>query len=144
MYDSPYLREHRLQDVVAALQFLASYPDYDLTLQEFRNKIASDPRSAVHWGQLFSEHPEFFRQSERGGDYSLVLRRARPKSEDRERPPLSSVELSMLIETAIHLQKHALEIHRERRWILPIILGAIGIAVAFAGTILGAMIKGTG
>jgi hypothetical protein len=139
--DSPYLREQRLQDVLAALQFLANYPDYDLTVDDFRKKIASDPRSAEDWSQVFSAHPEFFRRSERGSDYSLVLRRARPKSQERERPPLSPDELSMLIDTAIHLQKHALEMRRERRWLLPLIVSAISIVAAFAGTILGAIIK---
>jgi hypothetical protein len=140
--DRPYLQESRLQDVIAALQFLASYDDYDLTLDEFRKKIAADPRSATAWSEVFAEHPEFFRRSEGGADYSLVLRRAKPKSVDRARPPLDSAELSMLIDVAIHLQKHALEIRRERRAWLPIVLTAIGILAAFAGTILGAYIKG--
>lgn len=142
MHDSPYLKEHRLQDVLAALQFLANYPDYDLTLAEFRKVIAADPRSATAWSEVFADHPEFFRQSEGGADYSLVLRRARPKSDDRRRPALSSSELSILIDTAIHLQKHALEMRRERRAWLPIILTAVGIIAAFAGTLLGAYIKG--
>ena len=90
MEDSPYLKEYRLQDVLAALQLLANYPDYDLTLADFRKKIAVDPKSATAWSEVFADHPEFFRQSEGGADYSLVLRRARPKSEDRLRPPLSS------------------------------------------------------
>ena len=144
MYQPPYLRQHRLQDVLTALQFLASYPDYDLTTEDFRKKIAFDPRSAPDWDTVLSQHPEFFRKSERGGDYSLVLRRARPKSADRERPPLSPAELSMLIDTAIHLQKHELEMRRERRWILPLVLTAVGIMTAFAGAIIGAWIKGKG
>jgi hypothetical protein len=142
MEGSPYLKEHRLQDVLAALQFFANYHDYDLTLAEFRKVIATDPKSATAWSEVFADHPEFFRQSEGGADYSLVLRRARPKAEDRLRPPLSSPELSMLIDTAIHLQKHALEIRRERRAWLPILLTAVGIIAAFAGTLLGAYIKG--
>jgi hypothetical protein len=140
---NPYLKEYRLQDVLAALQFLASYRDYDLTLEEFRTKIAVNPKSAGNWTEVFAEHPEFFRQSEGSADYSLVLRRARQKEDDRRRPPLSSSELSMLIDTAIHLQKQALEIRRERRWWLPIVLTAVGIVAAFAGTILGAIIKGS-
>jgi hypothetical protein len=48
----------------------------------------------------------------------------------------------MLIDTAIHLQKHALEMRRERRAGLPILLTAVGIMAAFVGTLLGAYIKG--
>ena len=143
--EGPYLREqHRLQDVLAALQFLANYPDYDLTSQELCNRIA--PRSADDWDTVLSEHPEFFRKSKHGGDYSLVLRRAKPKSGNREHhPALEPAELSMLIETAIHLQKHELEMRRERRWPLPIFLTAIGeSATALAGTLLGVWIKSGG
>ena len=142
MGNSPYLQEHRLQDLFAAVQFLAAYPDYDLTGAEFRKKIATNPKSAGDWNEVFAEHPEFFRQSEGGADYSLVLRRARPKTGAGLRPPLDSSEISMLFDTAMHLQKHALEIRRERRAFLPIALTAVGIAAAFAGTILGAIIKG--
>jgi hypothetical protein len=142
MNQSPYLLEYRLQDVLAALQFLANYPDYDLTLKDFRKRIAADPKSAKNWGDVFVDHPEFFRQSESGGDYSLILRRARPKADDDLRPPLSSSELSMLIDTAINLQKHALEIRREKRAWIPLVLTGVGILGAFLGTILGAAIKG--
>jgi hypothetical protein len=142
MKKSPYLLEHRLQDVIAALQFLANYPDYDLTLEEFRKRIGGEPGSAKSWDIVFSEHPEFFRKSVKEDDYSLVLRRARPKSEDGLRPPLSASELSMLIDASIHLQKHALEIRRDRRSWFPILLTGVGIIAAFGGTIIGAMIKG--
>src|SRR6266851_2246682 len=142
MTKSPYLVEHRLQDVLAALQFLAIYPDYDLDVEDFRKKIAADPKSAKTWSEVFADHPEFFRQSERHGDYSLVLRRARPKDKEKdERPPLSSSELSMLIDSAIDLQTHALEIRKDKRAWLPIVMTGIGILAVFLGTILGAMIK---
>jgi hypothetical protein len=143
MTEPPYLREHRLQDVLAALQFFANYPDYDLTVEDFRKKIAFGPRSGGDWGTVLWEHPEFFRKSERGADYSLILRRAKPNSDDREHPALSSAELAMLIDTAIHLQKYELDMRaeRERRWLFPIILSAIGIVAAFAGTLLGVWIK---
>jgi hypothetical protein len=140
----PYLREYHLQDVLAALQFFANYPDYDLTVEEFRQKIGFSPRSGGDWDTLLWEHPEFFRKSERGADYSLILRRARPNPDDHKHPALSPAELSMLIDTVIHLQKHELDMYRDRRWLFPIILSAIGIVTAFAGTLLGVWIKGNG
>lgn len=142
MNPSPYLYEYRLQDVVAALQFLATYPDYDLELTDLREKIARDPKSADNWGTLLGEHPEFFRRSELRGDFSLILRRAKPKEPNGHRPPLASAELSLLIDTAIHLHKHALELKRENRAWLPLLLSGIGIIAALAGTILGAILKG--
>lgn len=139
----PYLLPNRLQDVLAALQFMACHPDYDLTLDEFRKRIAFEPRSAKSWGGVFPDHPEFFRQSERGNDYSLVLRRARPKGEDRLRPPLVPSELTMLMDIAINLQRQALEMRRERRAWLPFLLTGTGIVGSLLGAILGAMIKGS-
>jgi hypothetical protein len=47
----------------------------------------------------------------------------------------------MLIETAVHLQKHALEMRRERRWLVPVVVSIFGTLGAFAGAIVGAMIK---
>jgi hypothetical protein len=141
MNESPYLREQRLQDVIAALQFLGSYDDYDLTLGKFREKIAAEPRSATNWGEIFAEHPEFFRQSEHGKDYSLVLRRSKEKLDNGLRPPLTENEMSMLINISIHLQKHALEMHREKRALYPIILTAVGILATLAGTLVGAALK---
>jgi hypothetical protein len=138
---NPYLNDYRLSDVLAALQFFATYKDYDLTVKEFCERMPAKPVSADSWRNVFDEHPEFFRQSERGRDYSLVLRRAKSK-EDDDRPPLSSSELSMLVDTAINLQKHAIEIHRERRAKWPIIISGAGAVAAFAGALLGVIIKG--
>jgi hypothetical protein len=76
---SRYLVEYRLQDVLAALQFPATHDGYDLREGNVRTKIAPPRGSAKRWGEVFADHPKFFRQSEYGGDYSLILRRARPK-----------------------------------------------------------------
>ena len=108
MRDSPYLKVGRLGDVLAALQFLARYKDYDLTDEELREKIAASPTSAASWAEVLTEHPEFFRQSEHGKDFSLVLRRTNSKV-DGIRPPLEPAELSLLVETATFLQRHAVD-----------------------------------
>lgn len=73
-----------------------------------------------------------------------MIRRAKPKGADGKQPPLEPSELSLLIDTAIHLQKHALELKKESRAWLPLLLTVVGVVAAFAGTILGAMIKATG
>jgi hypothetical protein len=141
-----YLSPHRLEDVLAALQFFASYPDYDLTIEQFRDRIAFNARSAGDWGVVLDEHSEFFRKSAHGGDYSLVLRRARPGpgKEHHRHPELDRAELSMLIETAIHLQKHELEMVREQKSKVALLVSAVGILAAFLGTLLGAWIKSGG
>jgi hypothetical protein len=137
MNSEPYLKTYRLQDVLAAIQLLANYPDYDLTPGDVREKIAGNPRSASQWSEVLLEHPEFFRRSEKEGDFSLVLRRAKPKNQDRLRPVLSADELNMLVITAVNLQKQALEIQKERRWWLPIATSVFVAVAGFAGSILG-------
>ena len=110
----PYLQDNRLQDVLAAIQLLANFPDYDLVESDFREKIAGNPRSADAWHKVLLDHPEFFRQSEHEKDFSLVLRRAKPKNENGLRPALTSDELNLLVSTAVNFQKQALEIQKER------------------------------
>jgi hypothetical protein len=141
MNHSPYMQDERLQDVIAAIQFLASFSDYDLTAEKFREKIGIEPRSAKKWSDIFADHPEFFRKSETGNDYSLIMRRAKQKGGDSLRPPLSAPEMAMLFDTAMHLQKHALEMRREGRALYPYIVSAGGAIAAFLGAILGALIR---
>jgi hypothetical protein len=120
---------------------LANYDDYDLTAGKFREKIGFDPKSAKEWSQIFAEHAEFFRKSEQADDYSLILRRAKSKTAEGIRPTLSSSEFSLLFETAMHLQKHDLELQRERRAWVPVLMTGMAIVSALAGTVIGALIK---
>ncbi len=142
MSGDPYLMRYRLQDVLAAIQLLASYPDYDLTPVDFREKIAGNARSAREWSEVLLDHPEFFRRSENEGDFSLVLRRAKPKNQDGLRPVLTPDELNLLVTTAVNLQKQAQEIQKERRAWLPIAASILGAIAGFAGSVLGAYIGG--
>jgi len=138
---NPYLRDNRMQDVIAAIQFLGHYEDYDLTDDDFRRRIAFDPKSADSWSGVFEQHPEFFRKSEHADDYSLILRRAKKKTAEGHRPQLSEAEVAMLVDAAIHLQKHALEMQRERRAWVPLLMTGIGILATLAGTVLGAWLR---
>ena len=53
---------------------------------------------------------------------------------------LTPDELATLIETAIHLQKQALEFRRDRRAWLPLAASVLAAFTAFAGSIIGAAI----
>jgi hypothetical protein len=139
MMRSPYLEANRLQDVIAALQFLGTYKDYKLSAQEWDKQLKSQPMSAGGlWSRLFSEHPEFFRESDSG--VSLVWRRALRHDEEDRRPPLESKDIGMMIDAAIRLRQAAVEDRRERRWWLPIVVAVI----TFIGALLGAWIGAKG
>jgi hypothetical protein len=85
MNHRPYLQDQRLQDVIAAIHFLSSFNDYDLTAEKFREKIAIEPRSAKDWRDIFADHPEFFRKSETGACAEVLIEARKREQEARER-----------------------------------------------------------
>lgn len=162
--ESPYLKPHRLEDVIAALQFLGQYDDYKRAVADWDRKIATPPRSVSappgaktpSWGPIFEEHPEFFRTS--GGLVSLVWRRAIAKTED-ERPALEPETIAKLVETAIRLHLSAVDARREaqraeeakdllrrqdRRWWIQLAVSVATAVLAFLGVILAASLKVSG
>lgn len=152
---SPYLkRGNRLADVVAALQVMGTYKFASRELQAWEKSIGRPPSSASGWLEVFSDHPEFFRIKDKW--VSLVWRRASEKAYDTRsgkelspeeleavpdgerskisRAPLSSDQVTSLIEVAIKIHTQAIARRAELRWWVPVLVGAIGIAI-------GALIK---
>ena len=152
---SPYLTSpSRLADVIAAIQTLGSYKFYKLDFAGWADRISADKGKAEHWKAVFEEHPEFFRLDSTGHKASLVWRRQSRKawqvdeerlvalpeyqamSDERKdrvsRVPLSASDIQALIKTATDLHSRALETQREKRWLLPLIIGALGGILAGA------------
>lgn len=152
---SPYLAHHsRLADIVAALQVLGTYKFASRKHSEWEKLIGRTPISADNWLQVFNEHPEFFRIRDEW--VSLVWRRSSERVFDTcsgqelpkeavnamtdemrkgiSRAPLSAEQVSALIEVGIKLQAQAISRRAELRWWVPVLIGAIGIAI-------GALIK---
>jgi len=157
MSDSPYLRDdHRLADVIAAIQAMGTYKFYKLDFAGWSDRICGDAKQADHWRKVFEEHPEFFRLDAQRERASLVWRRQHQKrfnvntetkisreefeqmSDDDKarvsRTPLTSNEIATLVDTAIDLHSRAMERKRDQRWW---VAGAFGLA----GVVLGAFIK---
>lgn len=117
---NPYLREGRLKDVIAAIQFLSVYDDYKRAVEDWDEKLSARPASAeespsacLSWREIFDEHPEFFRTNDKGL-VSLVWRRALKKTVDGGRPPLDSDSVNNLIDAAVRLHAAAVEEARHR------------------------------
>ena len=72
---SPYLKEGRLGDVIAAITVLGTYPFYKLAVNRWAARISGSEQRAEHWRRVLEEHPEFFRQTSDGQKFSLVWRR---------------------------------------------------------------------
>ena len=159
MARSPYLKDDkRLADVIAALQAMATYKFYKLDFAKWADRITGDERNGEHWKSVFLEHPEFFRLDSKREKASLVARRQHQKrydvdnqivlsteqfyaSDNKERisrTPLSSDELSMLVNTAIELHSRAVAKAELARWWIPVLSGLLGFLGALIGAIFGA------
>lgn len=153
---NPYLKDHRLADVIAGITALGTYKFYKLNIDAWANRITGSTANADHWRTLFSEHPEFFRLTSEQQKVSLVWRRQFPRNFDVDadpeispdhdiagnqesrisRRPLEPGELTELIGVAIRLHDRALEQHKARGWWIP--LAAAGLS--FIGALIGALI----
>lgn len=148
--DSPYLSNvGRLADVIAAIQVLGTYKFYKCDFAEWSDRICGDSARADHWRKVLEDHPEFFRLDSRRERASLVWRRQHQKLFDvdlaqsisrREfdaldderrkrisRLPLSSDEISTLVDTAINLHQRVLENRKDQRWLITALIGLLGV-----------------
>lgn len=154
---NPYLKSGRLADVIAAITALGTYRYYKLSYNGCAERISNDPNGGDRWGEIFSEHPEFFRTSAEEQRASLVWRRQHPKcyhpqrsielSRDEcdalttaersalSRRPLQPSEVTALITTAINLHERALEQSKASKWWVPLVPGGL----AFIGSALGTL-----
>lgn len=158
---SPYLKHpDRLADVIAAIQVMAVYKFYKLDFAGWADRICGSETEADHWRTVFTEHPEFFRLDAARQKASLVWRRQHPKGfhvdtgarvskEDLEalppteqarvsRTPLTSDEISTLLQIATTLHARALEARQDTRWWWSGVFGLLGVLL---GALLGAVLK---
>ncbi|NWL17351.1 N-carbamoyl-L-amino acid amidohydrolase [Pseudoalteromonas sp. Scap03] len=160
---SPYLaHQHRLADVIAAIQVMGTYRYSGRKVESWANLLGEKPKSANDWQSIFNEHPEFFRAGIGDDDFqSLVVRRAQPRVYNTQteevitveqfkalpkdnrshisRLPLSSEQILALIDVAVKLQTQAVVRRKELRWWVPVVIGVLSSLV---GVFVGAAIKG--
>lgn len=159
---SPYLRDWRLADVIAAITLMGTYPYASLPWQDWADRLGP-PKSAPDWRTVFGEHPEFFRLSAEEAEWaSLRLRfgfdRVYSVREGRELPfekrqniplesdeykdlsrrPLAPDEIEALTKIAIELHARAIAQEGERRWLTPLLFGLLGTIV---GVVLQAALR---
>lgn len=156
---SPYLsQQHRLADVIAALQVMGTYTYSARKIEAWSRIIGEKPRSADSWLIVFNEHPEFFRAGLSKNElHTLALRRAQPRVYDTQtgneltvaefkaipkgqrshisRRPLSAEQLLSLVDVAVKLHTQATVRRQDLRWWVSIIIGSLASLV---GAIIGA------
>ena len=153
---SSYLRDpRRLADLIAAGQVLGTYKFSSRPAERWLKRLGRRPVSADTWLQIFEAHPEFFtkddlslvslvrrRNKERNydthigqvvpRDVALVLKAADPEASATRlsRAPLSSDEISKLIDIAIALHEREIKHQQERHWWYNAIIAAAGVVVS--------------
>lgn len=127
----PFLKAHRLQDIIALIQILA-LREYSHRSNEGLNADAlGGPKSSKSWIEIAEEHPEFFRlDPDAKNALSLVARHALPAhAKDTDRSTLAAD----LIRIAIEL--HDRQEQAAHRWqaLIPLFGAALTAAVALVG-----------
>ena len=161
---SPYLaHDHRLADILAAIQVMGSHLWDTRQLDHWKSILGQRPQSAETWNELFAQHPEFFGEVEYEGKNSnfLRLRRAYERTIDpislRElsdleiqemkeknaynsaklaRRVLTPQQIEALMKVAIELQVRAGALNDRRRWWLPLMTAGLGFVGALAGSLV--------
>ena len=138
---NPYLKDHRLADVIAAITTLGTYKFYKLDFAGWAMRISGTAKDARHWQSVFKEHPEFFRVNTGDDKASLVWRRQFPRNfnvddiketvpddeidgtaEDRiSRQRLDAEQITALIDVAVKLHDRALEQKKAGYWWIPVL-----------------------
>ncbi len=157
MSRSPYLKNQRLADVIAAIQVMSTYKFYKLDFAGWSMRITGVESNADHWKTVFVEHPEFFRLNSDKQKVSLVWRRSYQRNfhVDRQQPltreqlenlpdderdfrlsrsPLTNNDTATLIATAVDLHSRAIASEQEKRWLLPSLVTILAVC-------LGAILK---
>ncbi|MBO6540316.1 MAG: hypothetical protein JJ969_13085 [Rhizobiaceae bacterium] len=150
------MKDERLADVIAAITALGTYKFYKLDFTGWATRISGPSKGALHWEQVFREHPEFFRFDHNEKKASLVWRRQFPRNfnvddepeiapdHDAERTtesrvsrkPLKEAEVTALIGIAINLHERALEQKIAGYWWIPVATAGLAFVGALVGTIL--------
>ncbi len=135
---SKYLRDGRLEDVLALIQVLALDDESHRSEDGLKSELPARPNSSDSWLQMAKEHQEFIRVVE-GKKYpiSLVTRHVSEES-GKKRPPLSPEHTQALLNAAIEL--HDRQIRRSQRWtvLIPLWAAVIGGFVAVTTAIIAA------
>jgi len=150
----PYLIDGRLQDVVAALQAMATNEErYSAPCKSWAKIISRGmEKDAAHWKKVFDEHGEFFwRTGAKDERYALVLRASKsfaktftdekvtlsewesksgPEKSNYTKEPLADAELKLLIDMALAIHENTFERHEIWRSWLPPMASFVGALVS--------------
>jgi hypothetical protein len=124
--NNKYLKDGRLEDVLALIQVLALDAYAHRSEDGLKKELQSRPRSGKTWSSLANEHLEFFRVLKDGENAVSLVSRHVSGETGVKRPPLNPEQVQALLNTAIDL--HDRQIRRSQRWtvLIPIWVALIG------------------
>ena len=158
---SLYLTEHRLSDIITAIQLMGSYQYAGRKAVDWGKYIGRQPKSAPNWDTIFSDHPEFFLIKDdlaflvwrRSSSVMIHLQNGnkivskkylvleKDKKKEYSWPPLENDQIEVLIHSAIRMHSCAIETNKDKRWALPIFVAVVVVFGTLTGTLLGAMLN---
>jgi len=168
---SPYLKEGRLADVIAAVQVMSAAERPEKKIKDWVDKFEGNSESATikKWTILFTEHREFFLTYYLKGDpdlkaalrwryafrtfdaangiqYTPETAKALSKTERDllTSKPLEGDQIETLVNTAIGLRGSAMEELAASRWWIPLVAACVPLIAAvltLVGVILGAVLS---
>ena len=111
-----YLKEGRLEDVHALIQFLALNKYAQRSDEALDNAMQGAPISANSWREIAEQHRELFRVRDGGVNrVSLISRFSTTPLPNDEREPLPHDFTEALLTTATNL--HDRQLKRSERWV---------------------------
>ena len=146
---NPYMKDGRLQNVLALIQVLAFSPKTRRTEDGLTTELKRAPDSAGSWIDLAKEHSEFFRVREEEGKathVSLIARNAQQSVADKDgdlsKPLLTSDIANKLMEFAVEL--HDKEMRRKDFWrtvIIPLVVSVMAATAAVTSAVITALYR---
>ncbi|MFM9472374.1 hypothetical protein, partial [Flavobacterium psychrophilum] len=130
-FNSPYLKENRLSDVLALIQVLSLDKHGHRSEKGLKEELQGDPKSSENWTLLAKAHPEFFRvEIDKLHKISLVARHVIEANENGIKE-LSPDLIKTLIQIAIEL--HDRQKEKAERWKvwLPMFVALITVLSSF-------------
>ncbi len=163
---SPYLKDGRLPDVIAALQIMGAGERPERAIKGWAKELSYNDSGAEidRWTAVFREHPEFFLvyklqddptlksalrwrytnklyDSKTGKEYTPQEKEELPEKERWRLTtrPLTSEAIAALMNTAIELHSRAIEELAASRWWVPVLAAFLGFVGALLGSIVAAL-----
>lgn len=147
MTSRPYLKEHRLGEVISLIQVLAFHRNTSRSEDGLEGELRRKPLSADSWIEIGKAHPEIFRvrdddpDEEKVDRVSLVSRYVLPYKREngkRIRPPLEPEVAHKLMQIAVDI--HDRQVQQSERWkvLIPMVVALISAGAAIAAAILSA------